>query len=332
MKLAIYTSALEGWISGGIACIIEVLNSLHATGHDVCAFVDINGDKNCTWIKNNFPIYPADSEEYRNYDGILVSPFSVTAKAVADHQNAKDRFYWVHTNEAVFNDNDVQWRKRASDSYSLPLKIFCTSSYVQIIMEQIYNRNTIGRLVSPGFDNSIFRSGDKSRFNDKNPLRVVMWGRGGWVRGIDVALEGLSMAKDLGVPIQVDVLQDGIKSRLAVAERYKRAHVYLDASRLAGCPTPVIESMACGTVPICTRYGTTDFVLNDYNGFIVPSDAPGKIAIALKRAALESLDLGIYSENAVGQVKDRNWDAIAYNFDIAIAEGLSRADLLEKRF
>ena len=336
MKLAIYTSALEGWISGGIACIVHVLNHMRASGHDVCAFVDINADKDCSWIKNEFPIYPVDSEEFRNYDGILVSPFSPTAKAVADHENAQDRFYWVHTNEAVFNDNDLEWRQRAKDSYSLPLKMFCTSSYVQIIMEQIYNRNVIPQLVSPGFDPDIFSrdslGGDRRRDSLKSELRVVMWGRGGWVRGTDVALAGIQRARDLGLNIKTDVMQDGIRSPVAVAQRYSNAHVYLDASRLAGCPTPVIEAMACGTVPICTHYGTTDFV-HKHNGYVVAPDDPDGIALALQMVNARGWEEWSYqSHQATDDVANKAWKNISEAFEVAVKMGLNQGKYLEPRF
>jgi glycosyltransferase involved in cell wall biosynthesis len=331
MKIAVYTSALEGWISGGIACIVEVLNELSIRGHDVCAFVDINGDKNCTWIPNRFPIYPADSEEFRNYDGILVSPFSPTAKAVADHENAQDRFYWVHTNEGVFNDNDIEWRERAMDSYSLPLKIFCTSSYVQIIMEQIYNRNVIQTLVSPGYDPFIFNNNNDVRnWSDPDILNVCMWSRGGWVRGTDVALAGVREAQVKGVPINLTLMRDGMRDRLEVANCYRNAHVYLDASRLAGCPTPVVEAMACGTIPICTKYGTTDFVSNGYHGEIVGTDSPEDIANALER--LWNSELWLRTIAAQCGAKERTWAHIADNFVNAILDGTKRNDLLQPRF
>jgi glycosyltransferase involved in cell wall biosynthesis len=334
MKLAIYTSALEGWISGGIACIIEVLNELHTRGHEVRAFVDINGDKDCTWIPNFFPIYPANSEEFRNYDGVLVSPFSPTAKAVADHENASDRFYWVHTNEGVFNDNDAAWRQRAIDSYSLPLKIFCTSSYVQIIMEQMYNRNVIQTLVSPGYDPTIFHNNDDVRiWDDPSSLNVCFWNRGGWVRGVDVALAGIRAAQKKGVPINLMPMNDGTKNRNSVAASYRNAHVYLDASRLAGCPTPVIEAMACGTIPICTKYGTTDFVSSGYSGEIVGTDSPDDIAEAFCRLwNTRDSKLYIRSFAAMSGAKNKTWKHITNSFTEAIEVGQSRENLLKPRF
>ncbi len=333
MKIAIYTSALEGWISGGIACVIETLNLLDSWGHDVCAFVDINSDKECSWIKNKFPIYDRKSSEFENYDGVLVSPFSPTAKDVADHKNCSDRLYWVHTNEGVFNDNDAAWRQRAIDSYSLPLKMFCTSHYIRIIMEQMYNRNVCGRLVAPGYDEGIFNTyNGKTVLSQNEDLVVSMWMRGGWVRGTDVAMEGINLAIKDGVPITVLPMYDGIKDRNLIAQSYRKSHIYLDASRLAGSPTPVVESMACGAMPICTSYGTTDYVLSGHNGFIVSTDDARAIADILikmyeNRPLLESI-----RNESISSVSNRTWTNMAENFIVAIEECIGRKDLMEERF
>jgi glycosyltransferase involved in cell wall biosynthesis len=101
-------------------------------------------------------------------------------------------------------------------------------------------------------------------------------------------------------------------------------------SRVAGSPTPVKEAMACGAIPICTKYGTTDFILSDFNGYVVPVDEVENIVNLITLLA-DNYDKRMHiAANAVDTMKRYEWQVIADQFIYAILEGQKRGDALLK--
>lgn len=338
MKVGIYTEALGDYISGGILCIVEVLNKLSERGHEVCAFVD-HAPYTSNWIPAKFPVLPSESQDFDRFDGVLVSSFSPTAKAVAFHSRASERMYWVHTNEALFCHNGPEWSQRAHESYSLPLKLFATSHYVRILLEMQYRRKVIGTLVPPGVDPATFNILYRERLGwnveDGDPVRVLVFGRNDACRGVDIALHGVNIARQSGVDIVGKAVPNGIRSRKDLAKYYQWADLFIDTSRLAGCPTPPKEAMACGCVPIVTPYGATDFVLDGSNGYVVPVDDPQAVANAIKAYTINWSDNGTYQLCCQNRdyIHDHfSWDKIADRFESAVNEAARRGDeLLENK-
>ncbi len=321
MKIALVTEAIGDYVSGGLNYLVSLSNELKKNGHDICAFVKSPPFRS-DWLRADFPIYPIDSNIWNDYNGILVCIFSPVAKEVADHRNAQDKFYIVHANEGLFKYNGPEWTQRAIDSYKLPLKIVCVSHYLQILMEQVYNRRVIGVCVPPGIDSSIFNIKNRP-IHDPNKLRVVVFGRQDWIRGTSVALEGIKISKN---PIELRIIPDGCRDRKMVAEIFKNSDIYIDASRLAGCPTIPKESMGCGCISLCTIYGASDYILSGWNGFLIPVDRPDIITKILDD--LSEDDILNMQYRAIQTMKDHTWTHIAKRFEYAINEGLNRKNLL----
>lgn len=328
MKIGIYTDALADYVSGGIIWIVEILNQLTEWGHDCTCFVNLSPYRS-DWLQTNFKILPAS--EIKKFDGILVSPYSPTAKVVAEAENVEDKFYAVHTNESLFIHNGKEWQDRARQSYSLPLKIFCTSTYLQILMETVFNRYVIGHLVPPGVDLKVFRP---SRRVKEPPYRIGILHRADWVRGLDTAIQALDMMyQDMGPKYIKPYVFGNINNRYQMAETMREIDFYIDLSRVAGSPTPVRESMACGCIPISTKYGTSDFILNGFNGYIVPPDDPTAVYnLVTNLIHLEDLEGKIIDNlsQAASDYAHENfgWDKIANNFLLAIDEGQRRGNEL----
>jgi len=326
LKIGIYTTALGSHISGGILCIVETLNALIRLGHECCCFVDDKPYRS-DWLKTDFPVLPSD--EIDSFDGILVSPYSPTAERVAFAKNADERFYWVHTNESLFCHNGPEWQDQARRSYHLPLKIFCTSTYVQILMETVFNRYVIGALVPPGIDPQTFFPSNP--LQNKDVVNVGMLHRPDWVRGHDVAVLGMQLAqRTLGKHMN-SVVIGPTSDRRQMANRMRSLDIFIDPSRVAGSPTPVKEAMACGAIPICTKYGTTDFVLDGYNGRIIPPDNIMSLSNQIVSIANLSYEKRCdIASQAAEYVKQFSWDHIAMRFESALGEGINRGDELLK--
>lgn len=345
MKIAIHTSAIGVHVSGGIGCVVEVLNRLQTLGHEVYCFVD-EQDIQSRWLPASFPIINSTNPLYESFDGILISPFSPTARAVAEHKNAQDKFYWIHTNEGLFTYNGPEWQKNAINSYKLPLKIFCTSHYVRILMEQVYNRNCIGQLVPPGVDFKVFNTTNRGMPNYTIPpargfracTNIGFFARPGYIRGTDIVHNVMRLMKFNSSinPATYNFIRipDGIRDRKILAEYYKKIDLFLDPSRLAGSNTTVKEAMACGAVVIGTPYGNTDMILDGINGFIVPVDD----SIAIENKIKNYLNMSDNSrrqmhELAFNSIKGYSWEGITSMFLLALNEGINRRDLLwEKKW
>jgi len=325
MKIGIYTSVLGEHVSGGILCIVETLNALVDQGHDCVCFVD-DPPYRSDWLETKFPVRP--SSEVDSFDGILVSPYSPTAEKVAFAKNAQDRFLWCHTNEALFCHNGSEWQDMARRSYHLPLKIFCTSTYLQILMEMTFNRYVIGTLVPPGIDINVFKP--PSIIQQRDSVTVGILNRAGWVRGVDSATIALKMAQERNSKIRILPIGH-VTDRNVMANHYRQMDIYLDMSRLAGSPVTVKEAMACGAISLCTKYGTTDFVLSDVNGYIIPVDDTNRVAELINLLA-DNYDRRVQlAANAAETVLKYNWTVIGMDFINAINEGIERGDELLKQ-
>jgi len=325
MKIAFYTSAIAHHVSGGIAYIIHVLNELSKMGYEVYCFVD-DPPFDSQWLKADFPII--SSKEIEEYDGILISPYSPTAKKTSEMINAQDRFYNVHTLENAFCHNGRQWMQQAEDSYKLPLKIFCTSSYVEAVMKFIYKRNTIGTIVPPGVDFNIFNY--KVR-QPSNVLRVGILARQEFVRGTDTGIAAIHRAMNKTNNIEPVIIPPSVYDRHIMAQYFQNIDIFISADRLAGSPLTSREAMACAAIPIVSPYGNHDIILNDYNGWIVASD---NISL-LTEKIIEVANMDVeqrkeISDNAAVSISKYTWEYTAKCLVRAISEGIERGDELLK--
>ena len=243
---------------------------------------------------------------------------------------ASHKFLWLHTLEHLMTYNGPEWTKQSEDSYKLPLKIFCTSTYLQIILEMIYNRYVIGQLVAPGVDLDVFKYVKK---DFKLPLKVGILMRGDFIRGNDVAWKGFQLAKKDGANIEL-IIQNPTPNREEIVKFYQSIDLFIDMSRLAGSSVVLKEVMATGAVPLTTKYGSQDFILNGNNGFIVPVDDYKKLSsilIYLSRPD-QNIFLKEISFNAYRESTNYSWELVAQRFIKAIEEGIERGDeLLEFR-
>ncbi len=110
-----------------------------------------------------------------------------------------------------------------------------------------------------------------------------------------------------------------------MARAFGDIDIYVDASRLAGFPVPVIEAMSCGAIPIVTYYGAPDAVHSGYNGYIIPPENPEAIAETINH--LISLPLDVredISKEAIGTAQQYTWDLVANRFLQALERGYQK--------
>lgn len=329
-KVAIHTEALGSIHSGGIRCIVYFLNFLKKRGYDVTAFVDVP-PYNSTWLESSFDVLPSTHRDYFQYDGTLISPYSPTARRVSEHKNASKRIYWCHTFEGNFKHNGPQWRKQAIDSYKLKnIHYMATSHYVKTFLELIFEQKVMPHLVPGGVDQEVFKR-DEKLYEDKqksNKCIFCMLNRPEPLRGIQIGLAAFEiLKKDFGDRVELKLFAGLPQNEMY--KSYGAAHYFLDPSLLAGLPLPPLEAMACGTIPIVTHYGTTDYIIDGQNGFFINTNDIEDTYRVIKRATemyFRSFDIKkdanyehtqyeMVSTLAIIHAKEWTWEKMVDNFE-----------------
>lgn len=87
----------------------------------------------------------------------------------------------------------------------------------------------------------------------------------------------------------------------------QRAHLFLLPSRYEGVPWALLETMACGCVPIASRIaGTTDYVVaHGISGLLCTVGKASEFAKAIMDLAADRKRLETFSSAAVRTIRDR---------------------------
>ena len=336
MKVSCVTETLAA-VSGGVRVIIEHLNRLRDMGHETACYVT----KQLGWmmIEPRFPIYPVDLLNVHSQE-VVFSPYTPTAGLVASCR-APHKYYYVHSYEPWFpRPRGSGWKETSEASYRLPLRIFCTSRYLKIILELIYDRRTIDVTVPGGVDHNFFRPLPR----DGRDVRVFVIDRSiDPFRGVREAVEAvrivqrefpnvlLVMTGGSGTPsfasgVRLEYIHQNSQEEYAKA--VGGCDIFLHTSWLEGFPLTILESMACGLAVIATPIGTQDLCFDGYNSLMVPSRNIPATATALRMLVKDKGYRGDLAERGYETSLEYTWDRSTKRFLAAIQEGIERGEEL----
>jgi glycosyltransferase involved in cell wall biosynthesis len=324
MKVAIHTSALGPIHSGGIRCIVYFLNILKERGFDVQAFVD-TPPFNSTWLDSHFSVLPSNSDEYLQYGGILISPYTPTMRRVAAHSKASHRIIWMHTAEFAFDHSGKEFTKEAIECCKLRnVHYMTTSNYVATFLNLIFKQKVLPYRVPGGVDSNIFKF-DQDIYDEKMKLKKItfcMLNRPEPLRGIDIGLQAFDLLqKEFG-----DIVEMKLFAGLPQNEMYKAygsAHFFVDPSLVAGYALPPLECCSCGTVPISTIFGAMDYIKDGENGFLINAGDVQHTYEVMKECVNIFIDQtkqghAIYYQQLVDEARTmaarHTWEQMANNF------------------
>ncbi len=292
LPIAIVTETMN-YVSGGVRCIVEVLNRLQRRGCQTACYVT-QPDLCCEWLGVEFPILPVS--RLREFKGIAISPYSPTAEIVA-RSNAIGKFYWVHSYEPKFPEltgRSDRWRVMSENSYRFDeLQYFTVSSYVKMILEIFYQRNVLSPLVPGGVDTDLFKPDRKKG----DSLKLMFLSRENAFRGARDIVKALHILNEQGIDLDVYAMgkpldMGNLNHRLLpqlpqieFADLLGSMDIFVHASHFEGLPLPPLEAMACRCAVVATYVGASDYLLDGYNALVVPPGRPDKIAAALTRLA-----------------------------------------------
>jgi glycosyltransferase involved in cell wall biosynthesis len=146
-------------------------------------------------------------------------------------------------------------------------------------------------------------TGDK---HHTGPVRLLFVGRVVFQKGLDVLLEALA-GLPMGTDYELEIIGDGDErpaltleaarlgvapritftgwcERIAIAERYRQADIFVFPSRDEGMPNVVLEAMASGLPIVATAIaGSEELVREGENGHLVPAEDAAALTAALAR-------------------------------------------------
>lgn len=97
-----------------------------------------------------------------------------------------------------------------------------------------------------------------------------------------------------------------------LVEFIQNGDLFLDGHRRAGWCNPVLESMACGTVPICTDIGAVrDFAIPNETAKLVPTNSPEKMAEAAIELLTDEQERKRLRLNGLERVKQFDYKKVA---------------------
>ena len=101
------------------------------------------------------------------------------------------------------------------------------------------------------------------------------------------------------------------QTRAALAERYRRAHVFVFPTLVEGMPLVVLEAMACGLPVIVTANGPAGIVRDGIDGFIVPERSAQAVQEKLDLLYRDRERCLVMGRNAARRAQDFSWGAYA---------------------
>lgn len=261
-------------ISGGIAVICQHVNRLSAMGHDVCMVIQ-SGQLEIDWFPNQ-KVRVIPIEEYPQDTDILVAT-GWTTSFVAAKLPARQKFYFVQSDETRFHPPEDPYRYLTALSYLFDFNYFTEAHWIREWLMD--NFGHIAEVIPNGLDETIWHPAQPLAPKG-NRLRVLLEG------AIDLPYKGMEDAfnviKDLDVEVwcvssygtpKPEWKCDRFFTEYPMSEMhriYSSCDILLKMSRVEGFFGPPMEMMACGGAVVVGKVtGYDEYIVDEYNALVV---------------------------------------------------------------
>lgn len=182
-------------------------------------------------------------------------------------------------------------------SFSGSLSKFATRTYSFPLKKIVINRVTQNRFVQ---DNPIkitvaSHVNAELRIDPKDRMGcIAIQLRNGEDKGAEYAIGAIKIIHDRHKEIRIEsygnykgaipdfVVHHGFMPEEDYINMFNRSTIFILPSIVEGFSTPVLESMTCGSVPVATKCGgPEEMIENNVNGILVPIKSPNAIAEAV---------------------------------------------------
>jgi len=215
--------------------------------------------------------------------------------------------------------------------YSIFLKTLSLKNVIYVALSKYvaefikkYNKDVEVKAVYPAVDHKIFKPVKMKMFEEVKELKIMLltnWRR--WKRtdfGIKILNEVNKKIKIFGIltgslrgfrkiknKIKFKYVYYPNPSDKLLAKLYSSADFFLFPSKCESFGLPILEAMACKTIPIHTTKGAPlEFTKDGVNSFIMLENNPKNIAEKIVR--LKQYDLESIRKNAFKTSKKFNWE------------------------
>ncbi len=304
-------------VGGGIAVICQHVNRLIHKGYDVILISEDNST-DLSWFPNQMvevlplALYP------ESVDILVATGWSTAYTAL--NMAARDKFYFVQSDESRFYPNDSTEYKKALDTYSLSYKFMTEAKWIREWLHD--NFNQIAYYTPNGLDGSIFYQSSKpvqERHSLKSKVRVLLEGP------IDIPFKGMEDAFNAVRDLDCEVWCvssagypkegwrcDRFLSKVPMdmmKDIYSNCDILLKMSRVEGFFGPPLEMMACGGVSVVAKVsGYDEYIIHEYNALVVnPGDIKGAKE-AIERLIADQDLRDKLKQNGLDTVKNWSWD------------------------
>jgi O-antigen biosynthesis protein len=320
-------------VSGGIAVVCQHASRLLSRGHQVY-LISQTEEKSLTWFPDlRVPVLTLD--EYPDGIDILVATgWSTSFDAI--NLRAKEKFYFVQSDETRFHPKDDPYRYLTALSYLVNFNYLTEARWIQRWLQDNFNHDAV--LIPNGLDETIFYP-DLPLVPKGNKPRVLLEG------AISLPYKGMEDAfaavADLDVEIwcvssygkpKPEWKCDRFFEQVPMTEMrrvYSSCDVLLKLSRVEGFFGPPMEMMACGgTVVVGKVTGYDEYIVDGYNALVVePGDIPAARS-AVARILSDSKLRNQLVENGRATANSWNWDNsidhLEAHFSNVLQDGASR--------
>ena len=270
-------------ISGGIAVVCQHCNRLLRRGYDV-TLVNSNPVDffRLDWFNGQrVPVRTLEQID-RDYDIAVATGWS-TAYNLLEFP-AKQKYYFVQSDESRFYPDDDQLAQKALDTYSFKFKYLTEAKWVRKWLGHEFGHRAI--YIPNGLDPDLFHSAEPLEPKGSR-VRVLLEG------AIDLPFKGMEQAFEAVREIDCEVWCVSSSGRPSVAWRcdrffesvpinemkniYSSCDILLKLSSVEGVFGPPLEMMACGGSCVVGRVdGHDEYIVDGHNAVVVePGDVDG---------------------------------------------------------
>jgi glycosyltransferase involved in cell wall biosynthesis len=300
-------------ITGGVAVACQHTNRLMARGHEV-SFISETLETNLDWFPGQ-KVKVLPLEKYPDDVDILVAT-GWTTSFTAVKLPARQKFYFVQSDETRFHEPDSIWQKITALSYNLNFNYFTEAKWIQEWLNVGFGHDAA--LIPNGLDQTIFYPDDPLAPSGERP-RILLEG------AIDIPYKGMedafNVVKDLDAEIWcVSTLGKpkpewhcdrffGQVSMEQMRRIYSSCDILLKMSRVEGFFGPPLEMMACGGAVVVGKVtGYEEYIKDGYNALVVEQ---GDIIQARESIKRIINDRGLQEKlinSGFETVKEWDWD------------------------
>ncbi|MBU2578424.1 glycosyltransferase family 4 protein [Patescibacteria group bacterium] len=276
-------------ITGGVAVVCQHVNRLQKRGHEVY-LISETLEKSIDWFpQQKVPVLTL--KEYPDDVEILVATGWTTAFTVVDLP-AKNKFYFVQSDETRFHEPDSIWQYLTALTYRLDFNYLTEARWIQNWLKENFGHDSA--YIPNGINGEIFYPDKPLSPKGKRP-RILLEG------AIALPYKGMQDAfaavEDLDAEIwcvssfgkpEPGWRCDRFFNQVPMEQMrriYSSCDILLKLSRVEGFFGPPLEMMACGGAVVVGKVtGYDEYIVDGHNALVVE---PGDVASA--KAAIERL-------------------------------------------